>query len=408
MSAKTSIPNPSKVVPQGPRRSRADGSAKNLLQSVTVERVASPVFQIADRMRDMISDGGLIPGMRLPSTRELSDQLGVDPSSVHRALSILVKEGLLVRTPYVGTFVADRVSSKLERLAFYHLTGPGHSLSAFGRALLEEVTRLGHEQDFHVEVFNDTRTNAEMELTPPDDLERKARTRHIQGVISPYVSPERYKWMDGLPVPFATISTLKHANSYNWERQELSAAAVRCLAQRGCRRIGMISALLAHPFPGADSYQLGLYTGFVRGAKEVNLEVNQARLIGVPNPTYKLSDSNFPAYGFEAFSRIWDSLPESERPDGLFVYPDAIAVGVLMALSMRNVRVPEDLKLVIHHNEEVPVFSPYPVDRLVVKVADAAEALVNHIRNRLLSRPIGDRVLPAYLQPSPELPPLEQ
>jgi DNA-binding LacI/PurR family transcriptional regulator len=400
MNPKFPISKPSNSPLQGPRRSRADGSASKLLKAVTVERVASPVFQIAERMRDMIADGGLRPGMRLPSTRELSDQLAVDPSSVHRALSILVKEGLLVRTPYVGTFVAEQPSKKLERLAFYHGMAPGHSLSGFGRALLEEVNRMGHEEDFAVEVFSDTRHVSEMELAPPDDLERRAKTRRIQGVITASASPERYKWMDSLPVPFATISTPRHAHSFNWDRPELAAMAVKSLVDRGCRKLGMICALLAHPLPGADSYQLGLYNGFVRAAKEAGLEVRQDHLLGVPNPNFGLLESEFPRFGFDSFNRMWDSLTPEDRPDGMFIYPDAIAPGALMALAMRNVRVPEDLKLVIHNNEEVPVFCPYPVDLLVVKVSDAAQALVNHIRNRLLSRPSGTHLLPARMEKS--------
>jgi len=374
------------------------------LQEVTVERMASPVFQISDRLREMIFDGKLPPGVRLPSTRELSDQMNVDSSSVHRAMSILVKEGLIVRTPYVGTFVADQAPSRLERLAFYEGVQSAHSLSAFRLALLEEIMRLGHEQGFVVEVFNDTRPNAEAELTPPQDLERKVRGRHVQGVVSPSLSPERYQWVSGLSVPFATVSTLQDKNSLNWDRRELAELAARCLAQRGCRKMGMVSALLAHPYPGANSYQLGLYHGFLRGAQEADLEVNPARLAGVPTPNFGLSHTELQSFGFEAFNRMWDSLSETDRPDGLFIYPDAIISGVLMAISMRNIRVPEKLKLVIHQNSEIPVFCPFAADRLVVKVADAAGALVNHIRNGLLNRPTEDRVLPVSLEFSGERP----
>jgi DNA-binding LacI/PurR family transcriptional regulator len=145
---------------------------------------------------------------------------------------------------------------------------------------------------------------------------------------------------------------------------------------------------------------MGLYNGFLKAAKDAGLEVRQDHLRGVPNPNYGLLESDFPRFGFDSFNRMWDSLTPEDRPDGMFIYPDAIAPGALMALAMRNVRVPEDLKLVIHNNEEVPVFCPYPVDRLVVKVSDAAQALVNHIRDRLVNRPSGTRLLPARMEKS--------
>ncbi|MDR1283879.1 MAG: GntR family transcriptional regulator [Opitutaceae bacterium] len=383
---------------RGPGRSRVSSGAKKLLRQVVVERVASPVFQIADRLRSMIYDGDLEPGMRLPSTRELSAQFSVDPTSVHRSLSLLVKEGLLLRTPYVGTFVAEPPKKKLERLAFYYRNGGGESPGMFGRVLLEEITRLGHASGFVVEVFSDTRKIADTENSPPDDLDRHTRTRRVQGVVLSSVSPERVRWMDSLPVPFATLSTPRHPHTFSWDRRAQAAAAVHQLAARGCRRIGMLCALLAHDAPGADDYQLGLYRGFVSAMAEAGLEVHPGRLSGIEKPDAPAVDK-MPAFGFEAFNRLWGNLPARDRPDGLFIYPDTVALGALMAIPMHNLRVPDDLRLVLHTNAEFPVFCPYPVDRLVVRAQDAARALVGHIRNQLANRATSSRILPAFIAP---------
>jgi DNA-binding transcriptional MocR family regulator len=48
------------------------------------------------------------PGERLPSTRQLVDELRVSPVTVSRALALLVGEGLLETRPGSGTFVLDR------------------------------------------------------------------------------------------------------------------------------------------------------------------------------------------------------------------------------------------------------------------------------------------------------------
>lgn len=396
-------PNSTRPSPgKRPRDSRASNGARTLLKQVVVERVASPVFQIADRLRGMIHDGGLTPGMRLPSTRELSEQFSVDPTSVHRSLSLLVKEGLLLRTPYVGTFVAEPPKKRLERLAFYHQAGPNTSLGAFGRTLLEEVTRLGHAGGFVVEVFSDTRKVSEAELTPPDDLVRHTRTRRVQGVITSSISPERVTWLESLPVPFATVSNTHYPHAFNWDRGELAAAAIRQLVARGCRKVGMLCTLLAHEEPGADTYQLSLYRGFAKAAATAGLELHPGRLAGIPNVKNAPLETNMPAYGFATFNRLWNNLPPKERPDGLFIYPDTAALGALMAISMHNLRIPQDLRLVLHTNAEFPVFCPHPVDRLVVCAADAARALVGHIRDQLASRTTANRILSASIEPYDE------
>jgi DNA-binding LacI/PurR family transcriptional regulator len=264
--------------------------------------------------------------------------------------------------------------------------------------LLEEITHLGHTSGFVVEVFSDTRKIAETEKTPPGDLLRHARTRRVQGVVLSAVSPERAGWVDGLPVPFATLSTPRHPHTFSWDRRELAASAVRQLVARGCQRPGMLCALLAHDAPGADDYQLSLYRGFIDAVTGAGLEVHAGRLAGIRKPDSIVTDE-MPAFGYEAFNRLWQTLPPRERPDGLFIYPDTVALGALMAIPMNNLRTPEDLRLVVHTNAEFPVFCPYPVDRVVVRARDAACALVGHIRNQLANRATASRILPAFIAP---------
>lgn len=66
----------------------------------------TPVYkQIVARLRHAMMDGSLPPGTRLPSARELAGQLNASYLTVHKALSILTREGLLERCSNRGTFV---------------------------------------------------------------------------------------------------------------------------------------------------------------------------------------------------------------------------------------------------------------------------------------------------------------
>lgn len=77
--------------------------------------VAVPLYtQIAEGLLDRIESGELAPGDRLPSERDLSEQLGVNRMTLRRALRILEIQGLLVRRQGDGTYIAE---PKIERQA---------------------------------------------------------------------------------------------------------------------------------------------------------------------------------------------------------------------------------------------------------------------------------------------------
>lgn len=63
--------------------------------------------QLAEQIRDGIARGRLVPGERLPSVRELSRQLVVNPNTVARAFTELERDGVLNTRAGLGVFVAE-------------------------------------------------------------------------------------------------------------------------------------------------------------------------------------------------------------------------------------------------------------------------------------------------------------
>jgi DNA-binding GntR family transcriptional regulator len=61
----------------------------------------------ADELRDSIDSGGLKPGERLPSGRDLARRYGVAPMTVSHALDVLRGEGLVEAYQGRGVFVTD-------------------------------------------------------------------------------------------------------------------------------------------------------------------------------------------------------------------------------------------------------------------------------------------------------------
>ncbi|MBE3571542.1 MAG: FadR family transcriptional regulator [Moorella humiferrea] len=63
--------------------------------------------EIVRQIKDLIGEGNLKPGDRLPSERELSERLGVSRASVREALSALAAMGVIDIRPGEGTFVQN-------------------------------------------------------------------------------------------------------------------------------------------------------------------------------------------------------------------------------------------------------------------------------------------------------------
>ena len=66
--------------------------------------------QIADQIATLCASGGVQPGERVPSVRELARELAVNQNTVLRVYERLCGEGLLEMRHGQGTFVTGRMS----------------------------------------------------------------------------------------------------------------------------------------------------------------------------------------------------------------------------------------------------------------------------------------------------------
>lgn len=71
-------------------------------------RDSRPIYeQIMDNLRRLIISGGMAPGDRLPSVRELAAQLAINPNTIQRAYRELESEGFIYSVAGKGSFAAS-------------------------------------------------------------------------------------------------------------------------------------------------------------------------------------------------------------------------------------------------------------------------------------------------------------
>jgi GntR family transcriptional regulator len=69
-----------------------------------------PIYvQIVDQVRHALEVGGLRPGERLPTVRQLASELTIAPNTIVKAYNELQRMGLVESRPGVGTVVAQGV-----------------------------------------------------------------------------------------------------------------------------------------------------------------------------------------------------------------------------------------------------------------------------------------------------------
>lgn len=106
-----------------------------------------PVYrQVIEQVRFQVAAGLMRPGAELPSTRALSQQLGINPMTVSKAYVMLEEEGLLVRRAGLPLVVAPQPPALKQAAKTQQLS-----------ALLEPVAlaarQLGVNDETALEVF---------------------------------------------------------------------------------------------------------------------------------------------------------------------------------------------------------------------------------------------------------------
>jgi GntR family transcriptional regulator len=100
-----------------------------------------PIYQqLANQIREAIARGDLQPEAGLPSVRQLSKDLVVNPNTVARAYTELEREGLLVSRPGRGIYVAQ------PRMELTHAARDRRLTEQLDR-LLTEAVHLGYSAE---------------------------------------------------------------------------------------------------------------------------------------------------------------------------------------------------------------------------------------------------------------------
>jgi DNA-binding LacI/PurR family transcriptional regulator len=354
-----------------------------------IERSQSARKQLAQHVRGMIRSGEMPPGFKLPSNKELSQQWQVAGSSVHAALTALVKEGLLERTPKLGTFVAKRTRS-LTQVVIYMSDDIWHQpSSAFLRAVVSELSEQLRARDIVPDVWIDLRAKG-TRSEPWPELVQAASQRQIQAILM-CCGDWNMKWISALPVPLAMLNHGPYRASAFFDHEWGGRLAALELSRQGCRSAGMIVPSGWKQADGGDNPHAAVMSAFRQAATEAGVEVRDEWIQHASADNVDEADAE--VFGHETMKHV---LEMKERPEGMFVTHDWTARGALTAVLESRVAVPDELKLVLHRNVEVGLLCPLPVSFLDYSVKELAGAMIALVDAQLR----GEEPSPKCIRPS--------
>ena len=290
-------------------------------------------LQLRTVIRQEIEDGVYGASGKLPSERALADRFGVSRTSIRESLEGLVKDGVLMRVIGKGTFVAFGAQSTdtaqipsrasvgfLIGENIFHFVQPGYSRILLGAE--QACRQLGHSLVFH-SVGEDEHFE--------QDWERNKAIGITGYLIAGGLRKKTLDLLLSREIPVVLTDLIvqgENATAVGADYGSGTRQALEHLAGLGHRQIGFIG------FPNSEKYRAYWQT---LEALDLAYRPQFVHFLHLPDvPPGILA-------GFQAMQAI---IQSGKIPTALVVTNDLVAVGVMEALKLAKIAVPESVSIV--------------------------------------------------------------
>jgi DNA-binding LacI/PurR family transcriptional regulator len=275
--------------------------------------------------------------------KDIAKQLGVSVATVSRALRDLpdihpdtkkLVLDLANELDYQPNVLASSlVKSKTKTLGLIVPDLGYYFFSTVVKAVEDAAIAAGYSI-----LIAQTQESFERELTNIQNLSRSQVEGIIISLSRETINFDHLKRLQkrGIPLVFFDRDSDEiDASKVMVDNEQSAYEAVKHLIENGCKRI----AFLAGPINVSVSNQRRL--GYLRALEEAGIEADANLII---HSDY-FQDS--------AISKTHQLMKEVNRPDGILVVSDRLAIGVLIALRELNISVPDEVKMVSFNNEPI-------------------------------------------------------
>ena len=227
--------------------------------------------------------------------------------------------------------------------------------SLFYLNLLWAILLMGRKLGFEMHPILDSRPLENRE-GPPPELAQAKLGGPIDAYIAIMVHPGLVTWIQESGSPYALMTSAKSDYVVKFDFPTTIRSVIARLAWLGCRSLGFMIP--------PETATANVIEAMDECSEEFGVTVNYEWIV-VTNASMELK-------GYQHFESLWDL---KNHPDGIFIFPDVTARGVVSAIVERRINVPQDLKLVLHRNVETPYVVPFACDWVEISSEPIAKAL---------------------------------
>lgn len=281
---------------------------------------------VKDYIKTRIKNGEFLPDEKIPNESEISDILGVSSTTVKKAMTELVNEGLIYRKKGKGSYVRNiQDSQKLspKNLVVFLLSTQNVNDSSFARIILG-MQRFLTSKGYSLIVEN------------PKDPQEELQTinKHIGDNIAGFIiyssdpqqSIDNYIYLKSMDMPFVLLDrAVKHypSNIVACNNHDGAFSAVQYLMELQHKRIGFV----------ADRFHLSSekerFDGYCDAMRFASLEVDNG-LLFLDSPV--------------DYDRLEKQI-KNRNITALFVVNDLKALELMNVLTGRGIKIPGDVSV---------------------------------------------------------------
>jgi len=333
-----------------------------------------PVYiQIEQHIEQLILKQQLSAHELVPSVALLAKQLKVAPLTVQRAYRRLQERGLIYSIAGKGSFVSDASDQQFVGILVHNQfileAAQAPTLALLIQAICEQLAALR----LPVRILTDTylRYHQAPATISPDVMSAIEHGRPIGMILmGHYGSDALFNLAKARSFPVIGFNTTSPQADVRmvFDQDRMLRASLDYLIERKINE----AAIFWLDQDNSPAERLDYLKRIERIIVDSGITPNRDWIIGVQ----QASDWA----GYHAFNHLC-SLPQ--RPQGLIVMDDVIGRGVHMGVMARQIRIPEDLLIVVQTNEDSPIVFPQQWQQCGYNIAECGRTAVEVLRTLL-------------------------
>ncbi|MDD5704966.1 MAG: GntR family transcriptional regulator [Kiritimatiellae bacterium] len=341
--------------------------------------VLSKTDQVQSAITQAIRQQQIRPGKRVPSEAQLMTSLSVSRVTVRRAISNLVREGVLESRPGFGHVVRSAQGQLTIGILFGH-TFLDVQAVPFHRLLLDSLQNHLNELNARFQLYVTRLAGMEHEHGRERFLTdvRKGRLHAVLTLAWPCppdsdpravaMDAEMLELMRSRKVPYAAITEEDLPGAVGINAYRVGYLGATHFLDQNVRRIG----LMVSREPGR--FHLRVAEGYRAALSEHGMTDGAVPLC--------YADESSEAAGYTAFKRWWHA---SGQPDAIVIPDDFMCKGAMSAAIEMGVRIPARLQIAALTVKHSALFLPAPFVAIELDPVELASRLTKQLQSMIES-----------------------